>query len=393
MTILWEPDEQAADAISVALDPQTSVVTSAPVATRAVVGDERTALLVVGPGADFDSALSVAEDIRLERPEVGVILLRRRLDVAVLRDAARAGVREVVSADDLSMLTDACRRSLELSARLGASIGPVADGRIVTVFSAKGGCGKTTVATNVAATLASDGHRVLLIDLDLAFGDVAISLGLDPERTIADLVPMAGHVDAPGLKTVLCRHPSGLDVLAAPKHPRDADAVHPPLVAEILRVARRQYDLVMVDTPPAFTEHVLAAFDTSDLAVTLATLDIPAVKNLRLALETMDLLGLPQELRMVAINRADRGNGLSIADVAAALHHDVECEIPESSEVSAATNRGVPLVLHAPKNPVSVAVRQLATTRVLPPTEEPARGKRSAGGRSLFRRRAVEGSH
>jgi pilus assembly protein CpaE len=393
MTILWEPDEQVADTLAVALDPHTAVVTSAPVATRSVTGDEHAALLVIGPSADIDSAFGVAEAVRLERPEIGVILLRRRLDVTLLRDAAKAGVREVVSADDLSMLTDACRRSLELSARLGGTVAPIADGRVVTVFSAKGGCGKTTVSTNVAAYLASEGRRVLLVDLDLAFGDVAISLGIDPARTVGDLVTMAGHMDAAGLGTVLTTHSSGLDVLAAPKHPRDADAVHPALVAEVLRVARRQYELVVVDTPPAFTEHVLAAFDISDLVITLATLDIPAVKNLRLALETMDLLGLPQELRMVAINRADRSNGLSIGDVAAALHHQVECEIPDSNDVSAATNRGVPIVLQSPKNPVSAAMRTLATTRVLPVAPESGPGKRAGSSRSLFRRRAAEGSN
>lgn len=387
MTILWEPDEQSVESMRIALDPRTTVVSSAPTATRAVVGDDRASLLVIGPGADIDSALTVAEDIRLERPEVGVILVRRRLDVALLREAARAGAREVVGADDLSLLTDACHRSLELSARLGGNPGEVMDGRLVTVFSAKGGCGKTAVSTNVAAALASEGRRVLLIDLDLAFGDVAIALGINPERTIGDLVPMAGHVDGAGLATVLSRHSSGLDVLAAPKHPRDADGIHPPLVAEILRVARREYELVVVDTPPAFTEHVLTAFDASDLVVALATLDVPAVKNLRLALETMDLLGLPPELRMVAINRADKGNGLSIGDVSTALGHDVEWQIPESCEVSAATNRGVPLVLHAPRNPVSLALRSLATTRILPSPEGAGAARPS---RSLFRRRTAD---
>jgi pilus assembly protein CpaE len=135
----------------------------------------------------------------------------------------------------------------------------------------------------------------------------------------------------------------------------------------------------------------MGAFDASDLTITLATLDILAVKNLKLALETMDLLGLPSELRMVVLNRADTGNGLSIADVAAAIGRDVEAQIPESHEVSAAANRGVPIVLQSPKHPVSVAIRALATGRVLPPdpaTEAARTGRRAdRAARALFRRR------
>jgi pilus assembly protein CpaE len=392
MTILWESDERVVANVKVALGGDVTVVTGAPTAQRAVLGDAQVNLLVIGPGVDLGSALEVADNVRLERPEAGVVLMRTRLDVSLLSDAARAGVREVVGADDLGALTDACRRSQQLSTRLGAGTRDVAEGRLVTVFSAKGGCGKTTVSTNVSATLAKQGARVLLVDLDLAFGDVAIALGLDPARTAVDAVSMAGHLDADGLASVVTRHSSGLDVLAAPKHPSDADTIKPALVNEVLRVAKRLYDLVVVDTPPAFTEHVMGAFDASDLSVVLATLDILAVKNLKLALETMDLLGLPSDLRMVVVNRAGTGNGLNVADVAAAIGRDVEAEIPESQDVSAAANRGVPISLQSPKHPVSVAIRALATSRVLPtdPEVQAGRARRRAesASRSLFRRRS-----
>ena len=180
MTILWETDEGAADNLRMALGAAMHVMDSGPAATRHLADDHRETLLVVGPDIDLTAALNVTEQLRLERPWVGVVLMRRRLDVTVLSQSLRSGVREVVSADDLSALTEACQRSVELSQRL-AGIGSstsVSDGRVITVFSAKGGVGKTTVSTNLAAELASDGSRVLLVDLDLAFGDVAISLGL-----------------------------------------------------------------------------------------------------------------------------------------------------------------------------------------------------------------------
>ncbi|MGH3413409.1 MAG: AAA family ATPase [Marmoricola sp.] len=394
MTVLWEPDRQAVESIEMALGAQTRVVDGAPTASRTVLSDPLANLLVVGPDIDLTSALGVAEEIRLERPEAGVVLMRRRLDVALLSQAAKAGVREVVGADDLAALTDACRRSQELSARLGAATGEVAEGRVVTVFSAKGGCGKTTVSVNVAAELARSGTRTLLVDLDLAFGDDAITLGLAPERSIADLVPMAGHLDGEGLASVVTRHDTGLDVLCAPKHPGDADTISGTLVSEVLRIAKRGYEVVVVDTPPAFSEHVLAAFDTSDRALILATLDIPSVKNLRLALDTLDLLGQPRDLRTIALNRADAKTGLSVEDTAAAIHHEIDVQIPDSKDVTSATNRGTPIVLAHPKHPVSVALRGLAHADVLAGRPaQPAPGGQPKPGRpsrSPFRRHPVE---
>ena len=366
MTFLWETDQAAAENLRIALGQGMRTIESGPVATRAITDDRREMLLVIGPDIDLAGALSVAETLRMERPEVGVILMRRRLDVAMMGQSLRAGVREVVNADDLSALTEACSRSLALSARL-SGVGPggaAPEGKIVTVFSAKGGCGKTTISTNTAVELATAGARVLLIDLDLAFGDVAISLGLLPERSMADVVAMAGHLDAKGLASVVTRHDSGLDTLCAPAHPGDADRIPGSLVTEVLHVAKRVYDVVIIDTPPAFTEHVLSSFDACDVSILLATLDIPAVKNLRLALDTLDLLGHPKDNRLLVLNRADTKVGLSVADVTRALHHDLAAEIPDNRAVTAATNRGIPIVLHEPKNPVSVAIKSLVRDKL-----------------------------
>ena len=379
MTILWETDEGAAENLRMALGARMRVIESGPAATRHLADDRRETLLVVGPDIDLTAALNVTEHLRLERPEVGVVLMRRRLDVTVLSQSLRSGVREVVSADDLAALTEACQRSVELSQRL-AGLGDstsVSDGRVVTVFSAKGGVGKTTVSTNLAAELASDGARVLLVDLDLAFGDVAISLGLVSERTMSDVLAMSGHLDEEGLDSVAARHDSGLHAICAPASPADADRIPAATVTELLRVAKRHYDYIVVDTPPAFTEHVLAAFDMSDVSILLATLDVPAVKNLRLTLDTLDLLGHPRDSWVVVLNRSDAKVGLTADDVAAALHRPIAVQIPSSLAVPAATNRGVPIVLDEPKHPVSSALKALARDYVRVPdgaqrTGEPA---------------------
>jgi len=372
MSILWEADPTAANNLRLVLGKGMSVVDSGPAATRRLGEDHRESLLVVGPDIDLAGALSVCEMLRLERPDVGVVLMRRRLDIAVLGQALRAGVREVVSSDDFASLNEACARSLELSERLGHTGGGTAghDGRIVTVFAAKGGVGKTTVSTNLAAELASDGSRVLLVDLDLAFGDVGITLGLMPERSMSDVVSMAGHLDQQGLASVVTAHGSGLDALCAPSLPADAERIPGSTIAEVLHIAKRMHEYVVVDTPPAFTEHVLAAFDASDVSILLATLDIPAVKNLRLTLDTLDLLGHPRDSWVVVLNRSDTKVGLTAEDVASALHRPIALQIPNSPDVSAAINRGVTIVLDDPKHPVSSALKALARNHVRVLNEE-----------------------
>jgi pilus assembly protein CpaE len=137
-------------------------------------------------------------------------------------------------------------------------------------------------------------------------------------------------------------------------------------VSDLLSILREQFDFVVIDTPPAFTDHVLAAFDQSDVVALLATLDIPAVKNLKLSLETMELLNYPRDRWRVVLNRADSKVGLTIAEVEKTLRVSIAAEIPSSRAVPASINRGVPIVLDEPKHPVSLAIRRFADEHVLP---------------------------
>ena len=363
MNILWDGDPTALERYRFALGSDTQPLASAALVARALHDNAGIQQVIIGPEVPLEQACELAEAARLDRPELGVILMRHRMDVTSLSQALRSGVREVVTADDHTALVDAVRRSRDLTARLvGHSLGgAVADGRVVTVFSAKGGVGKTTLATNVATYLAKSGVKTLLVDLDLAFGDVAISLQLVPTKSIYDAVAMSGHLDQDAIESLVTMHEeSGLEVICAPNDPGDADRIPVHVATELIKVARQHYDYVIVDTPPSFTEHVLAACDVSDALVLIATLDIPAVKNLRVAIDTLDMLGSPKDARVIVLNRADAKVGLRPEDVVSAIKTPIAVNIPNSLTVPASVNRGVPIVLDDPRGSVSVAIRELA---------------------------------
>lgn len=385
MTVLWNPARGALDTYGMALGDDVTVVAHAAAVPRELSANGHH-LVVIGPEVPADSAYELAEQLRVESPGAGVVLLRHRLEVAVLAQALRSGVRDVVQADDQGALVEAVRRSDLLSAQLGAAVGDQGvAGHVVTVFSAKGGVGKTTLSVNTAAYLAVTGAKVLLVDLDLMFGDVGICLQLPPTTSIMDLVAMTGHLDAQGLASVVETHEAtGLDVLVAPHDPADADRIPTDLVTELIRLARTRYDYVILDMPPSMPEHVLGAFDLSDLLVLVSTLDIPAVKNLRLAINTLDTLGAPQENRLLVLNRSDLKVGLSAKDVEATVRYPVSAGLPNVMSVPAASNRGVVLAVDEPKDHFASALRDFVDHRVRPHFgEEPTR----AGNRRIHRLR------
>jgi pilus assembly protein CpaE len=365
MTTICDLDPIIADALGSAVGEAT-VVTSIDAVRRHLDSDPLEDTVVLGPTVDPAGAFRLAADMRTQRPALGVILVRQRVDSGLLGEAMRNGVRDIVDQRDISGLHRAVRQNQsvaeEFRRRGGAGAGRGRPrGRIVTVFSAKGGCGKTTLATNMAATLADRGRReVCLVDLDLAFGDVAIALQLFPAHTIADAGSLGENLDFSGLRALLTPHSPGLTTLVAPVEPGSAESIPATLVSRILDVLREHFDYVIVDTPPAFDDRVLSAFDDSDVVALIATLDIPALKNLKLTLETMDLLNYPRERWRVVLNRADSKVGLAIGEVEKSLRTQIAAQIPSSRDVPAAINRGVPIVLDDPRHAVSVAIKNFS---------------------------------
>ncbi len=395
MTILLDADATSAANLHAVTGHETTCVDN-PVRAQQLLDTGQHDLLVVGPDIDAGTAFDFATAQRAAGTDVGVVLVRRRLSSNLLREAMVAGVREVVPSDDLTVLADAVQRSRRLSAQLrqshahaaGLDVSVSRAGHVVTVFAAKGGCGKTTVATNLATSLAQAGRRTCLVDLDLAFGDVAIAMQLNPSRTIADALGLSS-LDETAVKSLVTPHPSGVDAILAPVTPGTAEAIPAALIGDLLSVLTTMYDVVVIDSPPAFTDHVLAAFDRTDHFVLLATLDIPALKNLKLTLETLDMLSYPRERRRVVLNRSDAKVGLTVADVERTLGWPIAIQIPSSRVVPASINRGVPIVLDQPTHAVSVALRRLALSLVPESSSKPAR---PGSFRSIRLRRKAEAS-
>jgi pilus assembly protein CpaE len=349
--------------------------------------DPAETLVVIGPRTSIDEALAFAAGLRADRPAIGVVLVRAEVDVRVLSRALQSGVREVVAAGDNRALAQACARSRQVSAQLGASVAaakaePVADGEIITVFAPKGGVGKTTISTNLGVVLAEEGHRVCVVDLDLASGDIAITTQLDPVRTIVDAVPMAGHLDVTGAASLLTRYRPTLHMLLAPITPGEAEKVSAALVSELLGVLRSMFRYVVVDTPAHLSEHVLTAMDISTRHVLLATPDVSALKNLRVTLDMLDLLSYPRDARMIVLNRSDGNAGLSADDVERVLRAPIAAHIPSSRAVPLSVNNGTPITLAHEDHPVSRALVEFAQEHLLPePSPDASGGSRGASGR------------
>ncbi len=342
----------------------TTVVPTLEELRRALAESPDEHAVVLGPGVDLEAAAALADNLRVTRPAVSVILMRRRVDTSVLAEALRSGMREVVEERDLTGLGEAVKRAHQVFRAVtgpGSRLDDAPTGRLITVFSPKGGVGKTTIAANLAVALsAKPSLRVCLVDLDLGFGDIAITLQLFPARTIADAVALERELDFSVLEPLLTPHRRGFSTLVAPVQPDAKDSIPASLISRILAVLKQNFDYVIVDTSPAFDEHVLQAFDETDELLLVTTLDVPTLKNVKIACETLDLLNFPKPRRHLVLNRADDKVGLTADKVETTLDMKIAQAIPTSPEVANATNAGEPITASHPKHPVSQAINRLA---------------------------------
>ncbi len=346
-------------------------------AAWAAMGDRAVDVAILACPSDSEQALWFLREASRAYPDRPVVVLCPGSPNGFVRQAFEAGADDlVVLPADLPgrpvAVAEQLRFAIEkaVARRSGAATaGQAALASLICVLGPKGGIGKTLTSVNLGVALAAEGRKVAIVDLDLQFGDVGLTLGLTPQRTIHDLIKSGGSLDADKVEAYLTRHPSGARVLMAPVRPDQAGAVTIDFLRDVYALLRATNDVVVVDTPPGFTPEVIASIDSSTHIVLVGMLDSLSLKNSKLGLETLSLMGYePDRIRLV-LNRADTSVGVTPEDVTAVLGRAPDVLVPSHRDVVRSVNEGAPVVLSRPRSEAARAFIALAGMYISRPPE------------------------
>jgi pilus assembly protein CpaE len=331
---------------------------------EAVAATGAPVVAVLGPSFVNEHSLVRIGRLTTARPNLGVVLLLERLEMGVLQQALRSGVRDISTLDSgegalFAAVERVCSVVTAQPAAAPSASGTAAAplGRVIVAFSTKGGVGKSLVATSLSTGLAMRGHRTVIVDADLQFGDVAVLLGIPPTHTTIDAATTIEHADVEAMDGLLAVHPTTqLRVLPAPIEPGSAESISAETMLGIVDLLRQSHKFVVLDMPPHFDDVVLALIDAADDVLLVASMDIPSIKNLKVGLQTLDLLSLAGDKLRLVLNRANAKVNLELADVERALGMPAAFQIPSDIAVPQSVNRGTPVVLDRPKSPAALAL-------------------------------------
>ncbi|HKD33392.1 MAG TPA: AAA family ATPase [Gaiellaceae bacterium] len=315
-------------------------------------------LLVVACAGYSERVLYLIEAASKQRPERPVVVLYYGAPDGFLHRAFEMG------ADDL-LTMPASPEDLEFALRkvMARRRGSLAGGTanpMVCIVGPKGGTGKTLAACNLAVALAKKGKRSIVVDLDLQFGDVGIAMGLSPDRTIYDLARVGGSLDPDKVEDFLMHHASGARALLAPSRPDQAGTVTVEFLRELYATLRTRHDFVIVDTPPGFTPEVIASIDLASDLLVVGMLDALSLKDTKLGLETLALMGVPAERIRLILNRADSSVGIKRSEAEAILGRKPDVFVPSDRQIPRATTDGQPIVVASERSEAARAFHSLA---------------------------------
>jgi pilus assembly protein CpaE len=332
--------------------------------------------MLVACAGDSDNALSFVQGISRHYPDRPIIVLRWGSPNGFVSRAFAAGAEDIVnlpesngqalSAAERERSTADVLLALEKTLARRSRVRTVApaQGQMITVLGPKGGAGKTLTSCSVAITLAEAGKRVVLVDLDLQFGDVALALGVPPGDTIYDLVQSGGSLDAEKLSAYLAEHESGVRVLMAPARPDQASAIDMDFLRTVFDLLRESEDFVVVDTAPGFTPEVIASIDASTEICMVGMLDSLSLKNTKIGLETLDLMGVSRQKIKLVLNRADSRVGITREDVQAVTGRPPDVLVPSHRDIPRSVNEARPIVRSQPRSDAARALRSLGSSYI-----------------------------
>jgi len=317
-------------------------------------------LLVVACSGYSERALFLIASVVKERPGMPVVVLAHEAPDGFLRRVFEVGADDAVRLPESPEQVNFMIQKVLVRKRAGGTLRENGNAPMICVLGPKGGTGKTVTSSNLAVALARANQSVSVVDLDLQFGDLALAMGVRPEKTIYDLVQSGGSLDAGKLEAFVMPHESGARVLVAPTRPDQANAIGPEYLREVYPLLRATSDFVVLDSSPGFTPEVISAIDNSNYICMVGTLDTLSLKNTRLGLETLDLMGYDPDRILLVLNRADSRVGIDDDDVLAVVGRRPDVRIPSDVEVPRAVNEGRPLAMTKPNSGAGKAFRALA---------------------------------
>jgi pilus assembly protein CpaE len=325
--------------------------------------EETVDLAVLDPAFATESGVSDGGQLLQVDPDLPLVLVAASPDMTVLRAALRVGYKDVIDAPVDRQKMEAMLSLIEEEAdRVIRKETKTQIGRVVTIMSPKGGAGKTVTAANVGLQLAmwSEPNRVVIMDADLQFGDISLVMQVDPVYTIVDAARELDELDEDLMRSLLTPHPSGMQILAAPLEPSLADEVSTQSVVRSIAMLKRMFDYVVIDTAPFLDEPVLSILERSDDVLLVVDMDLPSVKNAKLALDTLKLIKFPFEKIKLILNRVNSKARLDIGELEHSLELDVQAAISSDKLVPRAVNEGEPVVSLYPRSRVAKDLRAVA---------------------------------
>jgi pilus assembly protein CpaE len=327
----------------------------------ATLQETQTDLLVVAYTGYSDRVLFMIEGAVKQRSDLPVVVFVTGPPDGFVRRIFEAGADDILglptdSEDVAFAFQKAMARKQGIGVATGTALSPM-----IVVLGPKGGTGKTITTANLAVTLAQSGHKVTVVDLDLQFGDIGLALGLKPDKTVYDLVKAGGALDSDKIDAYLAKHDSGARILMAPTRPDHAGIVRTEFLRDVYANLRASNDFVLVDTPPGFTPEVIASIDSSSSVVVVGMLDTLSLKNTKLGLDTLELMGYPSDRVKIVLNRADSRVGITQDDVVSVLGRAPDVMVPSDREIPRAVNEGMPIVMAKSRSEAAKSFKRLAS--------------------------------